>query len=91
MKFLSPSDYLVWPSFTQRICFAYHAVPHESLASVSPFEMDYGSSPVSAFAPPNPDLHDTIPDTNFDDSQQNLPPPTHISPALSRSPPSRRL
>jgi hypothetical protein len=42
MKFLSPSEYLVWPSFAQRICFAYYAVPHESLAFVSPFEMDFG-------------------------------------------------
>ena len=80
MKFLSPAEYLVWPSFAQRICFAYNAVPHDSLASVSPFEMDFGSSPISAFAPPNPDPADVMPDHLFDDSRQDLPPATHISP-----------
>jgi hypothetical protein len=55
MKFLSPSDYLRWPDFAQRICFSYNSAPHESLADISPFEMDYGTPPVSAFAPPDPD------------------------------------
>jgi transposase InsO family protein len=45
MKFLSPADYLVGPSFAQRICFAYNSVPHDSLAAVSPFEMDCGTLP----------------------------------------------
>jgi transposase InsO family protein len=30
MKFLSPSDYLRWTTFAQRICFSYNSVPHES-------------------------------------------------------------
>jgi hypothetical protein len=72
MKFLSPSDYLNWPAFAQRICFAYNAAPHESLADISPFEMDCGAPPVSAFAPPEPEpippLHDDI----FDASQQGV-------------------
>jgi transposase InsO family protein len=54
MKFLSPSEYLAWPTFAQRICFAYNAVPHESIASVSPFEMDFGAAPVSAFCTSRP-------------------------------------
>ena len=83
MKFLSPSDYLNWPTFAQRICFAYNSVPHESLATVSPFEMDFGSPTVSAFAPPNPESPTTITDDDDDDSQQNLPPTTHISPAAA--------
>jgi transposase InsO family protein len=83
MKFLSPSEYLVWPSFAQRICFAYNAVPHESLASVAPFEMDFGSPPVSAFAPPDPDPNDALSASDFDDSRQHLPPTKHLSPAIA--------
>jgi transposase InsO family protein len=80
MKFLSPSDYLNWPSFAQRICFAYNAVPHESLGLTSPFEMDYGAPPVSAFAPPLPlDAPDLTPDE--EDAQQQIQPPKVISPA----------
>jgi hypothetical protein len=45
MKFLSPTDYLNWPSFAERICFAHNAVPHESLGLTSPFEMDFGTAP----------------------------------------------
>jgi hypothetical protein len=83
MKFLSPADYLVWPSFAQRICFAYNSVPHDSIAAVSPFEMDFGTAPVSAFAPPTPDSTPDLPDHVFDDSQQDLPHNTHVSPALA--------
>jgi hypothetical protein len=84
MKFLSPSDYhLVWPSFAQRICFAYNSVPHDSLATVSPLEMDYGAPTVSAFAPPEPNTELPLPDEEFDNSQQSLTPPTQISPALA--------
>ena len=74
MKFLSPSDYLVWPSFTQRICFAYNAVSHASLADISPFEMDCGTPPVSAFAPPEPDPPPPLDDETYDDSQQGRHP-----------------
>ena len=83
MKFLSPADYLVWPSFAQRICFAYNSVPHDSLAAVSPFEMDYGNSHVSAFAPPTPDSTPDTPDHVFDESQQNLPTTSDVSPTLA--------
>jgi hypothetical protein len=83
MKFLSPSEYLVWPSFAQRICFVYNAVPHDSIASVSPFEMDFSSSPVSAFAPPDPDPDDVPSDALFDDSRQQLPPTKRLSPAVA--------
>jgi transposase InsO family protein len=84
MKFLSPSDYLNWPSFAQRICFAHNAVPHESLGLTAPFEMDFGSPPVSAFAPPLPlDTSDPSPDD--EDSQQLLSPPTVISPEWAAS------
>jgi transposase InsO family protein len=83
MKFLSPADYLVWPSFVQRTCFAYNSVPHDSIAAVSPFEMDFGTAPVSAFAPPTPDSTPDIPDDVFDDSQQNIPHTTQLSPTLA--------
>jgi hypothetical protein len=83
MKFLSPADYLVWPSFAQRICFAYNSVPHDSLAAVSPFEMDCGAPPVSAFAPPTPDSTFDTPDHVLDDSQQTLPNTTPISSTLT--------
>jgi hypothetical protein len=86
MKFLSPSDYLLWPSFAQRICFSYNSVPHESLAGTSPFEMDYGTPHVSAFTPLDPHPAPPFPDDIFDDSQQGMhPPPPHLSPALAAS------
>jgi transposase InsO family protein len=50
MKLLSPSEYLQWPSFSQRICFAYNSVSHESLGGPCPFEMDYGSPHFDHFA-----------------------------------------
>jgi hypothetical protein len=84
MKFLSPSDYVVWPSFAQRICFAYKSVPHESNANIAPLEMDFGSPPVSPFAPPIPlDDPDPLHDEAHDESQQLLDPPTTLSPALA--------
>jgi hypothetical protein len=70
MKFLSPFDYLVWPSFTQRICFAYNAVSHASLADVSPFEMGYGTPP-------------TLDNNAYDDPQQGKQNPTPLTPALA--------
>ena len=83
MKFLSPTDYERWPSFAQRICYAYNSVPHESIGDVAPLEMDFGASPVSAFAPPNP-TDDTTPDNDDDDSQQSLTPPAlGLSPGLA--------
>jgi transposase InsO family protein len=42
-EILSPTDYERWPSFSQRICFAYNSVPHESIGDVSPLEMDFGA------------------------------------------------
>jgi transposase InsO family protein len=79
MKFLSPTDYLNWPSFAQRICFAHDAVPHESLGLTAPFEMDFGAPPVSAFAPLLPlDAPDFAPDE--EDAQQLIQTPKVISP-----------
>jgi hypothetical protein len=79
MKFLSPTDYLHWPSFAQRICFSYNAVPHDTLGHISPFEMDCGTFPVSAFAPPLPyDASDPTPAD--EDSQQLITPPPIVSP-----------
>jgi hypothetical protein len=45
--------------------------------------MEFGSSPVSAFAPPDPDPDDTLSDALFDDSRQQLPPTKHLSPAVA--------
>jgi hypothetical protein len=72
MKFLSPSDYLQWPRFSQRICFAHNSVPHETLGSISPFEMDHGAPAQLPFAPPDPAFH--IPD--HDDSPELSPSPS---------------
>jgi hypothetical protein len=84
MKYLSPSDYVLWPSFAQRICFAYNSVPHESNANIAPLEMDFGAPPVSPFAPPiPPDTSNSLSDDAFDESQQHLSPPTTLSPALA--------
>ncbi len=49
MKLLSPTEYLNWPSFSQRICFAHNSVSHESLGGLCPFDLDFGSPPVSPF------------------------------------------
>jgi hypothetical protein len=43
MRYLSPSQYANWPLYAQRIVFAYNSVPHESIANLSPFEMDFAS------------------------------------------------
>jgi hypothetical protein len=45
--------------------------------------MDFGSPPVSAFAPPTPRSPTTVTDDEDDESQQNLPPTTHLSPAAA--------
>jgi hypothetical protein len=75
LKLLSPSEYLQWPSFSQRICFAYNSVSHESLGGPCPFEMDYGSPPVSPFVPAITALPHSDDDTPRED------PTSPISPA----------
>ena len=69
MRYLSPSQYVNWPRYAQRIVFAYNSVPHESIGHVSPFEMDFASPPQSPFGPPDPDL--TFPD--LDDPPDSEP------------------
>jgi hypothetical protein len=44
--------------------------------------MDYGTPPVSAFAPPDPDPPPHIEDNAYDDSQQLQPKPAPLTPAL---------
>ncbi len=56
MRYLSPSQYSHWPAYAQRICYAYNSVPHDSIAHLSPFEMDFASPPTSPFGPPDPAL-----------------------------------
>jgi hypothetical protein len=57
MRYLSLSQqYSVWPLYAQRICFAYNSVAHDSIAQLSPFEMDFASPARSPFGPPDPDL-----------------------------------
>jgi hypothetical protein len=58
MRYLSPLQYLNWPLYAQRIVFAYNSVPHESIGSISPFEMDFANPPKSPFSPADPDLTD---------------------------------
>jgi hypothetical protein len=63
MRYLSPSQYTVWPTYAQRICFAYNSVSHASIAQLSPFEMDFASPAKYPFGPPDPailliDQHD---------------------------------
>ena len=62
MRYLSPSQYLIWPHYAQRICFAYNSVPHDSIGQLSPFEMDFAAPPQSPFGPPDPTL--TFPDND---------------------------
>jgi hypothetical protein len=75
MHYLSPSQYLQWPIYAQRIVFAYNSVPYESLSHISPNEMDFASPLKSPFGPPDPDL--TFPDSE-DPPHMEL---TSISPA----------
>jgi hypothetical protein len=84
MKLLSPDEYLHWPLFSQRICFAHNSVSHESLGGLCPFSMDFGSPPASPFFPaitalPHPD----------DDAPRDDPPspisPTAYADALRTS------
>jgi transposase InsO family protein len=72
MRFLSPSDYLNWPRFAQRICFAYSCVPHDSIGGISPFEMDHGTPPTLPFAPPDPNIQIS----DLDDSSDIGPSPS---------------
>jgi hypothetical protein len=74
MRYLSPSQYLNWPLYAQRIVFAYNSVPHDSIGHISPFEMDFASPAKSPFSPADPDI--TFPDL---EDPPDLP-PTHISP-----------
>ncbi len=60
MRYLSPSQYLTWPVYAQRIVFAYNSVPHDSIGNFSPHEMDFASPLQSPFGPPAPDI--TFPD-----------------------------
>ncbi len=83
MRFLSPSDYLNWPRFSQRICFAYNSVAHESLGLISPFEMDHGTPPQLPFAPPDPLL--TIPDHDQSPDPGPSPSPEEFITALRTS------
>jgi hypothetical protein len=71
MRYLSPSQYLNWPCYAQRIVFAYNSVPHESLGHISPNEMDFASPLTSPFGPPDPNL--TFPDLE-DPPQSDLHP-----------------
>jgi transposase InsO family protein len=73
MRYLSPSQYLTWPLYAQRICYAYNSVPHDSIGQLSPFEMDFAAPPQSPFGPPDPTL--TFPD--------NEDPPHHNHPTIS--------
>jgi hypothetical protein len=76
MRYLSPSQYLDWPLYAQRICFAYNSVSHDSLAQLSSFEMDFGAPPKSPFGPPDPAL--LLPDP--DASSPDLYPSASVSP-----------
>ena len=72
MRFLTPAQYLLWPQFAQRICYAYNSSPHSALDQISPFEMDTGFPPLSPYAPPP---------ITFDDNDRateaNAPPSTN--------------
>jgi hypothetical protein len=83
MRFLSPSDYLNWPRFAQRICFAYNSVSHDSIGLISPFEMDHGAPPQLPFAPPDPLL--TIPDLDESPDPAHSPSPDEFIAALRTS------
>jgi hypothetical protein len=44
MRLLSDEQYAKWPKYVARITFAYNTAPHQSLGSVSPFELYFGTS-----------------------------------------------
>jgi hypothetical protein len=52
MRYLSPSQYNNWPTYAQRIVFAYNSVPHGSIGNLSPNEIDFASPLQSPFGPP---------------------------------------
>jgi transposase InsO family protein len=83
MKFLSPSDYVQWPRFAQRICFAHNSVSHDTLGSLSPFEMDHGAPAQLPFAPPDPSLR--IPDHDDSPALSPSPSPADFMDALQTS------
>jgi hypothetical protein len=91
MRYLTPSQYATWPLFAQRICFAYNSVSHDSLAQLSPFEMDFAAPPKSPFGPPDPALSLSTKKTTppfAPDSQSHL---RHTSPPCALPPkPSTR-
>jgi hypothetical protein len=44
MRLLSDEQYAEWPQYRARILFAYNTAPHQSLGSVSPFELYFGTT-----------------------------------------------
>jgi hypothetical protein len=48
-----PDDhYCRWPAFAQRIAFAYNTAGHDSIASVTPFEVQHGAPARNALLTP---------------------------------------
>ncbi len=43
MRMLPDDHYCRWPAFAQRIAFAYNTAGHDSIASVTPFEVQHGT------------------------------------------------
>jgi hypothetical protein len=43
LRLLPDDHYAHWPAFAQRIAFAYNTASHESIAHVSPFQIQHGS------------------------------------------------
>ncbi len=91
MRYLTPSQYATWPLFAQRICFAYNSVSHDSLAQLSPFEMDFAAPPKSPFGPPDPALS-LIDQEDSPDLRPGSPvsPDAYIAPCAPPPKPSTR-
>ena len=49
LRILSPAQYLDWPRYAQRICWAYNTAAQAGLGDYSPFELDHGTQPRSPF------------------------------------------
>ena len=61
MRLLTDEQYAHWPDYKARICFAYNTAPHQSLAVISPHEMEYGTPARDVFSAILNDSMDILP------------------------------
>jgi hypothetical protein len=77
LRMLPDDRYKRWPSFASRITFAFNSAPHDSLAGVTPFEVQHGAPARQPF----PGLTE---ETSLnEDEELKLPPPFAEAAAVS--------